>query len=145
MKKLIIIAVSVAVAVIGLPVLLAAAVLGGGSGGCPTMFANMAEPAAATWDEEQLDNAAIIVDVGVTRGVPQWGRVIAVATAMQESGLRNLPDLGPGNDHDSIGLFQQRPSQGWGTPSQLADPRYQAGKFYDKLLTIPNWPQLPLA
>jgi murein DD-endopeptidase MepM/ murein hydrolase activator NlpD len=59
---------------------------------------------------------------------------------MQESGLRNLT----GGDRDSIGLFQQRPSQGWGTPQQLADPAYQAGKFFDKLITIDGWQQMPL-
>jgi hypothetical protein len=63
---------------------------------------------------------------------------------MQESGLRNLGDLGVANDHDSLGLFQQRPSQGWGTPAQVMDPAYAARKFYDKLLTIPGWQQLPL-
>jgi cell wall-associated NlpC family hydrolase len=63
---------------------------------------------------------------------------------MQESGLRNLPNLGANNDHDSIGVFQQRPSQGWGTVEQLADPAYQAGKFYDKLLTVPGWQNMPV-
>jgi murein DD-endopeptidase MepM/ murein hydrolase activator NlpD len=63
---------------------------------------------------------------------------------MQESGLRNLPDLGQDNDHDSIGVFQQRPSQGWGTPEQLGDPAYQTAKFYDKLLTIAGWQGMPL-
>jgi cell wall-associated NlpC family hydrolase len=66
--------------------------------------------------------------------------VIAVAVAIQESGLRNLP----GGDADSIGLFQQRPSQGWGTARQLRSPTYQAGKFYDALLKVPNWQKLPL-
>ena len=63
---------------------------------------------------------------------------------MQESGLRNLPFLGDRNDHDSIGVFQQRPSQGWGTVEQLSKPAYQAGKFYDKLLTVPAWQSMPL-
>jgi murein DD-endopeptidase MepM/ murein hydrolase activator NlpD len=60
---------------------------------------------------------------------------------MQESGLRNLP----GGDRDSVGLFQQRPSQGWGSPQQLQDPAYAAGKFYDKLVIITGWQQMPLA
>ena len=63
------------------------------------------------YDRNQIANAAIIIDVGAGKQVPPWGWVIAVATAIQESGLRNLPHLGAGNDHDSIGLFQQRPSQ----------------------------------
>ena len=97
------------------------------------------------YDSEQISNVAIIIAEGDARGVHAWGWVIAVATALQESGLRNLPHLGADNDHDSIGLFQQRPSQGWGTPQQLADPAYQAGKFFDALLQVPNWASLPLA
>ena len=68
------------------------------------------------------------------------GWIIAVATAMQESSLVNLT----GGDRDSVGLFQQRPSQGWGTPEQLHDPTYAAGKFYDKLLTVAGWQTMPL-
>jgi hypothetical protein len=93
-----------------------------------------------TWDSEQTGNAALIVAIGQARGVPAWGWVIAVATAMQESRLRNLP----GGDRDSIGLFQQRPSASWGTPTQLRSPTYQAGKFYDTLLAIPGWQTMPL-
>jgi hypothetical protein len=91
------------------------------------------------WDGEQTSNAALIVAIGQARGVPAWGWVIAVATAMQESRLRNLP----GGDRDSIGLFQQRPSQGWGAPTQLRSPAYQTGKFYDALLAIPGWQTMP--
>jgi hypothetical protein len=54
---------------------------------------------------------------------------------MQESRLRNL-DYG---DRDSLGLFQQRPSQGWGTPEQVQDPVYAAGRFYDHLVAVPHW------
>jgi len=72
------------------------------------------------------------------------GWVIGVATALQESRLTNLPHLGTNNDHDSIGLFQQRPSQGWGTVEQLSDPAYQARKFFEKLLRVSNWLSLPL-
>jgi len=60
---------------------------------------------------------------------------LALATAMQESRLRNL-DYG---DRDSLGLFQQRPSQGWGTPAQVQDPVYAAGKFFDHLVRVPDW------
>jgi murein DD-endopeptidase MepM/ murein hydrolase activator NlpD len=101
-------------------------------------------PTIATLTEDQVRDAAIIVKTGQEMNVPPRGWVIGVATALQESGLSNLPDLGANNDHDSIGLFQQRPSQGWGTPAQLADPAYQARKFFEKLLTIPNWQNLPL-
>lgn len=82
--------------------------------------------------------------VGARRAIPARGQIIAVATAMQESNLRNLGHLGEDNDHDSLGLFQQRPSQGWGTPEQIMNPEYASGRFYDKLLTIPNWQALPL-
>jgi hypothetical protein len=100
-----------------------------------------ATPGAAgrSYDAEQLRNATTIVAVGMQRNIPSRGHIVALATAMQESGLRNLPHLGEDNDHDSIGLFQQRPSQGWGTPAQLADPTYQTQRFYDKLLTVPGW------
>jgi murein DD-endopeptidase MepM/ murein hydrolase activator NlpD len=70
--------------------------------------------------------------------------VIGIATALQESVLTNLPDLGPRNDHDSIGLFQQRPSQGWGTPAQLMDPQYTSRKFFERLLTVSGWQTMPL-
>jgi cell wall-associated NlpC family hydrolase len=92
------------------------------------------------FDAEQVSNAAIIVSVGMQLSVPNVGWVIAVATAMQESNLRNLP----GGDRDSIGLFQQRPTQGWGSPAQIHDPVYAATKFYQKLLTVPGWRTMPL-
>jgi len=101
-------------------------------------------PAVAGLTEDQVRNAAIIIKVGQDLKVPPRGWVIAVATALQESRLTNLPHLGPRNDHDSIGLFQQRPSQGWGTVEELKDPAYQAERFFTKLLTIPGWERLPL-
>ncbi|MBM0224855.1 C40 family peptidase [Micromonospora sp. ATA51] len=139
----------VVVACFGLPMLLLSAVMGGGSSGCgivapPAVRPSGQPPGAGSWDTEQLETAATIIDVGVAKGVPRWGWVIAVATAMQESGLRNLPYLGDSNDHDSIGVFQQRPSQGWGSIAQLSEPAHQAGKFFDKLLTIPGWETMPL-
>jgi hypothetical protein len=99
-----------------------------------------AASAADRWTDEQLANARIIVTIGADRRVPEQGLVIAVATALQESRLRNLR----GGDRDSIGLFQQRPSQGWGTPKQLSDPAYQTQKFYDKLLDVRGWQQMRL-
>jgi murein DD-endopeptidase MepM/ murein hydrolase activator NlpD len=93
-----------------------------------------------TWGSDQVHNAATIITVGDQLAVPPRGWVIAVATAIQESNLHNLP----GGDRDSIGLFQQRPSQGWGTPAQLQDPVYAATKFYTRLLTINNWQTMPL-
>src|SRR5262245_42002425 len=101
-----------------------------------------AMPAMSELTEDQVRNAAIIVKVGQDLQVPPRGWVIGVATALQESRLVNLPNLGARNDHDSIGLFQQRPSQGWGTLEQLGDPAYQARKFFEKLVTIADWQAL---
>ena len=106
----------------------------------PGPAASAAPPALEGWSDEQVAHARLIVAIGTERGVPSRGQVIAVATALQESRLRNLR----GGDRDSIGLFQQRPSQGWGTPAQLADPAYQTRKFYDKLLTVDGWQAMRL-
>jgi hypothetical protein len=84
---------------------------------------------------EQAANAGTIAGVARARGLPDRAIVIALATAQQESRLRNL-DYG---DRDSLGLFQQRPSQGWGTEAQVQDPVYAAGIFYDRLVTVPGW------
>jgi murein DD-endopeptidase MepM/ murein hydrolase activator NlpD len=103
------------------------------------------DPAAlAGLSDEQLGNGALIVEVGISLETPPRAWVIAVATAMQESGLRNLPHLGADNDHDSLGLFQQRPSQGWGTPEQIMDPEYAATAFYERLLQVEGWQEMPL-
>jgi len=88
----------------------------------------------------QLQHASTINAVGMQRGVPQRGRIIALATAFQESGLRNLPS----GDRDSLGLFQQRPSQGWGTKAQIMDPVYAAGRFYAALIAVPGWTSMTL-
>jgi len=83
----------------------------------------------------QADNAALIAAVSVRRGLPARAATIALATAIQESKLNNL-DHG---DRDSLGLFQQRPSQGWGTAQQVMDPVYATNTFYDRLLRVPNY------
>jgi hypothetical protein len=88
-----------------------------------------------TLSPEQAANARTIAAVAAARHLPERAVVIAVATALQETHLRNLPY----GDRDSLGLFQQRPSQGWGTPAQVQDPSYAAGKFFDHLVTVPNW------
>ena len=90
---------------------------------------------SAVVDLEQAHFASIIAGVSVRRGLPARAASIALATAYQETGIRNL-NYG---DRDSVGLFQQRPSQGWGTKQQLMDPDYAAGKFYDALVKINNW------
>jgi hypothetical protein len=86
-------------------------------------------------DTAQMANAATITAVGVRRKMPERAVVVALATAFQESHLENLD----GGDRDSVGLFQQRPSQGWGTPAKLQDPRYAAGKFYSALNKVKGW------
>ena len=87
---------------------------------------------------EQAGNAATIAAVGLRLGMPDHAVTVAVATALQESKLTNLSS----GDRDSAGLFQQRPSQGWGTYAQVTDPVYAATAFYDHLRNLPNWRQL---
>jgi murein DD-endopeptidase MepM/ murein hydrolase activator NlpD len=100
--------------------------------------------ATGRYDTEQRHHAHVVVTVGVRNGIPVRGQIIAVATALQESRLRNLGRLGANNDHDSLGLFQQRPSQGWGTAAQIMNPAYAAGAFYRTLVTIPRWQTMPI-
>ncbi|SFU00450.1 hypothetical protein SAMN05660657_04656 [Geodermatophilus amargosae] len=95
---------------------------------------------SVTLAADQWANARTIADVARQRGLPERAVVIALATAMQESTLHNL-DHG---DRDSLGLFQQRPSQGWGTPAQVQDPVYAAGQFYDRLVRVPGWDTMRL-
>ncbi|TNH29832.1 M23 family metallopeptidase [Micromonospora orduensis] len=126
---------------------------GGGAGACGpttsvTVSASSAAPsptadgiaAIGDWNAEQVGNAASITAVGMRLGVPLRGWVIAVATAMQESSLINTS----GGDRDSVGLFQQRPSQGWGIAEQLHDPQYAATKFYQSLQAVEGWQAMPL-
>jgi hypothetical protein len=95
--------------------------------------------------QAQMDNAATIVEVGQSMGLSRWALIIGVATAMQESNLYNLandwvpesldlPNQGSGADHDSVGLFQQRPSQGWGTPAQVTNVDYAATQFITRAI-----------
>ncbi|MEU9738179.1 M23 family metallopeptidase [Micromonospora chersina] len=110
-------------------------------------------PRFTEYGEGQLRNAAVIIKVGQDMKVPARGWVIALATAMQESALRNLanstvpaslalPHEGVGADHDSLGLFQQRP--GWGSVEQRMTPSYTARKFYEKMVRVRDWQHRPL-
>jgi hypothetical protein len=103
----------------------------GGSGSHPVTYQLQPEQAA---------NAATIEAVASSRGLPDRAVTIALATAMQESALHNIKH----GDRDSLGLFQQRPSQGWGTAQQILDPVYAAGTFYDHLVKVPGYSRLPL-
>ena len=97
--------------------------------------------AGQSLDSGQVQDAEIIYQVGVKLGLPSYGEQIAIATAMQESSLVNLTDA---TNYDSLGLFQQRPSQGWGTPAELTDPVYASTKFYQALEEVSGWQSLPL-
>ncbi|MGH3586588.1 MAG: hypothetical protein ACRDQ0_09720, partial [Pseudonocardia sp.] len=83
----------------------------------------------------QAANAEKIVNVGRKMGIPKRGLQVALATALQESRLHNLP----GGDRDSRGLFQQRPSQGWGTKAQVRDPTHAATEFFSHLKKVRGW------
>jgi hypothetical protein len=89
---------------------------------------------------EMLRNARIIIDVSQRMNLPPRAAVIAIATALQESYLKNMS----GGNMDSAGLFQQRPSAGWGSYSQVTNPDYSARKFYSVLLQVDGWRRLPL-
>jgi hypothetical protein len=106
--------------------------------------------------QAQMNDAAIIVDVARRRALPRQAAIVAVSTALQESNLQNLassavpaslkyPHEGESVNYDSIGLFQQRPSQGWGTVAQLMDPRTTTGLFYDRLLKVSGWQDMSVA
>lgn len=88
---------------------------------------------------DQRQNASTIIAVGKSKGMTKKDMVTAIATALVESELRNVAY----GDRDSLGLFQQRPSMGWGTPAQVQNPSYAAGKFYDTLKTVPGYASLP--
>lgn len=100
---------------------------------CYLQVDGQTEPLALT--AEQSKNAAIIVAASYVAKLPERAAVVALATAWQESGLRNL-DYG---DRDSLGLFQQRPSYGWGTEEQIMDPWYSSGRFYEEIVKFDNW------
>jgi hypothetical protein len=95
---------------------------------------------AVSLDHEQVANAATVAAVADQRGLPPRAVTVGLATAMQESELRNLD----GGDHDSAGLFQQRPSQGWGSFDEVTDPVYAAEAFFSALVTVERWQQLPV-
>jgi hypothetical protein len=89
---------------------------------------------------EQAQNAAIISAVALRKSLPDHAVTVALAAALQESKLLNLPY----GDQDSVGLFQQRPSQGWGTATQILDPNYATSAFYDHLVSIDGWQAMPV-
>jgi hypothetical protein len=93
---------------------------------------------------EQTANAKAIVDTAKQMKLPPRAAVIAVATSMQETQLHNYGSLGSANDHDSLGLFQQRPSSGWGSAQQVTDPHHATAAFLKSLVQVPGWQSMPL-
>lgn len=123
--------------------ILAGAVVGAGIVGARGVVSNFGGPrcqatasgTSVDFDPSQTAYAATIEAVAEKRGLPARAATIAIATAIQESKLRNLKY----GDRDSVGLFQQRPSQGWGTVDQILDPVYATNKFYDALVKIDGY------
>jgi cell wall-associated NlpC family hydrolase len=97
--------------------------------------ASKGDQQAAALDSSQRAIAGQIIAIGKQRPIPARGWQVAIQAGMTESGLHN----DPGGDRDSAGIFQMRPSQGWGTYAQVTDPTYEINKFYDVLLAVPNW------
>ncbi|WP_431975758.1 hypothetical protein [Micromonospora haikouensis] len=95
-------------------------------------------------DAEQTANAKAIIAATKKAGLDERAAVISIGTALQESKLQNLGHLGDRNDHDSLGLFQQRPSSGWGSPEQITDPQYATTAFLKGLRQVDGWQDMPL-
>ena len=133
----------VALVLAGLGVYIASAVLNRSDApvveGC-TAIANGNKESLAT---DQPANASLITAIAVRRGLPARAATIAIATSMQEAKLRNN-NYGDHAGPDSRGLFQQRPSQGWGTEEQLMDPVYATNAFYDALVKVPGYETLTI-
>ncbi|MGS2619694.1 peptidase M23 [Micromonospora sp. LZ34] len=122
----------------------------------PTRKPKPVDPApVAGLTEAQMENAEAIVRTGRKMGMPRRALVIAVATAMQESNLYNYasgvlpesqdyPHQAIGWDHDSVGLFQQRPSSGWGPVGRLMEPEFATRQFLSALEQVPGWQQMRL-
>ncbi|MFI5835643.1 hypothetical protein ACIA5A_18390 [Micromonospora sp. NPDC051300] len=95
-------------------------------------------------NDEQTANVKAIVAATKKAGMDERAAVVSIATSLQESKLENLGHLGDRNDHDSLGLFQQRPSSGWGTPEQITDPEYSTLAFLKGLKQVDGWQDMPL-
>ena len=112
---------------------------GGGCGGDGGLGGGSQTIGGTDWNAEQTDNAATIVNIVAQRGLPKRAAVIAISTVIVESRLVNV---GHG-DRDSLGLYQQRPSQGWGSPEQVLNPDYATRIFLDRLIALPGWATMP--
>ncbi|MEU4775777.1 hypothetical protein [Micromonospora sp. NPDC023644] len=94
--------------------------------------------------DEQVGNVKAIIAATKKAGMDERAAVVSIATALQESKLENLGHLGERNDHDSQGLFQQRPTSGWGTVEQITDPEYSTTAFLKALKQVDGWQDMPL-
>lgn len=120
-----------------------------GSGSMTTCLLHASGKSAAALSSQQVRNARTIISIGKAVNVPPRGWVVAISAAMQESNLTNVTY----GDRDSLGLMQQRPSQGWGSPTEVSDPTYAIRAFYGGpksptantgLLDIPGWERMPV-
>jgi hypothetical protein len=136
--RLRVVATVLVIALVGGGLLIWAATRGGG--GPPKAAGKPCRVRNYGLDLEQARNATTIAAVGKRLGMPDHAVSIALATAYLESGLHNI-DYG---DRDSLGLFQQRPSQGWGTPAQIMTPHYAAANFFRHLARVPGWEVIPV-
>ncbi|MGH3547118.1 MAG: C40 family peptidase [Pseudonocardiaceae bacterium] len=135
------------VAAVGLPAAMLGVVLasitggiaGGGCAGDGGPGGGSQQLGDRTWSAEQMNNAQTITQVTQSRRLPRRAAVLAAATAIVESQLNNVHY----GDRDSLGLFQQRPSQGWGSPAEVLNPAAATGRFLEHLVVIPNWQYLP--
>jgi hypothetical protein len=128
-----------------------AAVLGGAAYGALTVYRHIttalispgcqagSTEAGYSLDTDQAPVAATIAGVAARMGLPAQALEIALATALQESKLTNLPY----GDRDSVGVFQQRPSEGWGTAAELQDPEFASTAFFKALVKVPNYLKIP--
>lgn len=138
-RRLLVLTVVVALIAVG-GVLAVRAVLHGGAAAPPICY--VGDPRTGyVLDPEQAANAATVAAVGKREGLPDHAVTVALAAALQETKLRNLAY----GDRDSLGIFQQRPSQGWGSPAQLVRPAFAAQAFYRHLQQVQGWQQLPVA
>ncbi|WJK37787.1 hypothetical protein [Solwaraspora sp. WMMA2065] len=129
------------------PTALAAPVAAAASGvdaGKLTPHGVQGEQSRITLSGEQTDNVKGIIAATKKAGMHERAAVVAIATALQESKLENLGHLGDRNDHDSQGLFQQRPSSGWGTVEQITDVEYSTTAFLNGLRAVDGWQDMPL-
>jgi hypothetical protein len=129
-----------AAAVLAIAGTIAALTVGHSKASAPVCAVGSSPGPTYTLTSEQAQNAAIIAAVAFREGLPDHAVTVALATSLQESKLRNLPY----GDRDSVGLFQQRPSQGWGTRAQLLDPVYSSSAFYHALTQVPGWQTMPV-